>query len=392
MPAFLENTPEAKQKATNAFLNAIDKYPISIIAHLDSILQTDLYQIGKACAEKGVFVEINNRHTNWTQEQMDELLASGCSFVLSSDAHCADDIGNVNNAFDIMLKYNIPSERIVNVDFDFGEMSEEHKELNRLYDSYLRQKNKIEIKEKEIQEQKDFSTIKLSKEMEDALAQIEREQRGDYSSSETKEETQEPETDETTVAERNEQNIHNFLNEINSIAGARPQNEIKVNADGGSAENAEETSGESAETEEETKTSLETDQAQTEESESEENAAEAKQNSAETEENKPILENVEVAKKDEIPNAEMKPKSELKRGKAEINLNTKKPEPKEERKSEPEEVKNLFSVNVATGTNAKQDTSAKKTSQNKSNSSSRRGNPGAFVNISSLTGEDDGEN
>ena len=83
----VKKTPEAKQKCTNAFINAIRKYPVTIVAHLDSILETDMYEIGKVCAERGTMVEINNRHTNWTREQMEDLVASGCMFVISSDAH-----------------------------------------------------------------------------------------------------------------------------------------------------------------------------------------------------------------------------------------------------------------------------------------------------------------
>ena len=131
-----KKTDEAKEKATNAFVNAIKKYPISIVTHLDSVLSTDLFKIGKACADKGVLVEINNRHTDWNAEQMQALLSSGCSFILSSDAHCRDDIGNVDKALRIVEKYNIPTERIANIEFSYEEMTEEHRELNLLYEEF----------------------------------------------------------------------------------------------------------------------------------------------------------------------------------------------------------------------------------------------------------------
>ena len=76
-----EKTKDAIQKCTNAYLNALEKYPITIISHLDSVLTTDLYQIGLACKEKGVMVEINNRHTNWNDDQVNDLLAADCMFL-----------------------------------------------------------------------------------------------------------------------------------------------------------------------------------------------------------------------------------------------------------------------------------------------------------------------
>ena len=36
-------------------------------------------------------------------------------FVLSSDAHCADDVGEMTNALEFVRQYNIPLDRIVNL-------------------------------------------------------------------------------------------------------------------------------------------------------------------------------------------------------------------------------------------------------------------------------------
>ena len=92
---FTKKTKEARQKCTNAFINAIKRYPVTIVAHLDSILTTDLYEIGKVCAERGTMVEINNRHTKWNAQQVEDLIASDCMFVVSSDAHSREKVAEV---------------------------------------------------------------------------------------------------------------------------------------------------------------------------------------------------------------------------------------------------------------------------------------------------------
>ena len=166
-------TKAAIAKCTNAYLNAIAKYPVTIVSHLDSILTTDLYKIGRACQEKGVMVEINNRHTRWTQKQVDELIASNCMFVVSSDAHSREQVGRVDNAFEIIKKYQIPSEYVVNVEFAYDEKSED----DRSYDAYMSIYAQKEAHDKKVEEEKAAKaevefTESLSNEMEEALKKI----------------------------------------------------------------------------------------------------------------------------------------------------------------------------------------------------------------------------
>jgi len=161
----------AIDKVTNAYIHAIEKYPITIISHLDSVLKTDLYRIGCACRENGVMVEINNRHLNWTKEQIDELIRSDCMFVVSSDAHCRDDIGKVDKAIEFIKKYNIPTQNIANMEFTEDEMTPEEVEDQIYYDMY-KQKLAEQEEKRKVQAARNGGDIKLSKEMEDALEQL----------------------------------------------------------------------------------------------------------------------------------------------------------------------------------------------------------------------------
>lgn len=169
----VKKTKEAKQKCTNAFINAIRKYPVTILAHLDSILETDMYEIGKVCAERGTMVEINNRHTDWTREQMEDLIASGCMFVISSDAHSRNKVGEVNHAMELIRRYDIPSERVANVEFTEEEKSQEDREFEAYKSIYKKVESEKEAREEKIQEKKknEFGNS-LSKEMEDELRKI----------------------------------------------------------------------------------------------------------------------------------------------------------------------------------------------------------------------------
>ncbi len=172
----VKKTAQARKKCTNAFINAIRKYPVTIVSHLDSVLTTDLYEIGKVCKERGTMVEINNRHTKWTEKQMAELIDSGCMFVVSSDAHSRAGVGEVENAMEYIRKYNIPSERVVNIQFS----EEEKSDLDREYSAYrsvYEQVAKAKRAKEEALETKLKTEItgNLSDEMENALKNIARE-------------------------------------------------------------------------------------------------------------------------------------------------------------------------------------------------------------------------
>lgn len=178
---FTKNTPEAKRKCTNAFVNAIRKYPVTIVAHLDSILTTDLYEIGCVCRERGTMIEINNRHAKWSDKQMEELIASGCMFVVSSDAHTREKIGRVDKSFDLIKKYEIPSERVANVEFEDEEKSEEDRRFSAYQSVYEQLAKTRRDRENVIQtKQKTEITGKLSSKMEEELRKIAEEKGLEY--------------------------------------------------------------------------------------------------------------------------------------------------------------------------------------------------------------------
>ena len=167
---------KARKKCTNAFINAIRKYPVTIVSHLDSVLTTDLYEIGKVCRERGTMVEINNRHTKWTEKQMNELIDSGCMFVVSSDAHSRNMVGEIDRAVEYIKKYNIPSERVVNIQFSEEEKSDLDREFSAYRSVYEQVAKARKAKEEALDTKfKTEITGTLSAEMEKALKDIARE-------------------------------------------------------------------------------------------------------------------------------------------------------------------------------------------------------------------------
>ena len=112
----LFNPEKQKQINTQAYLNLLDRYNVTVITHLNTYIKVDLEKVLKKAAEKGTLIEINNKHMNFEDKDVPILLESGCKFIISSDAHKKENVANVSNALEFVKRNKIPLDRIVNID------------------------------------------------------------------------------------------------------------------------------------------------------------------------------------------------------------------------------------------------------------------------------------
>ena len=97
-------------------LSKYKKYPIDVITHLNFGFQTDTIAVAKLAKQKGVFVELNGKHINFTSDEIEIMKAEGIKFIVNSDAHTPDRVGEVNRGMNTVYKYNIPLSQVVNID------------------------------------------------------------------------------------------------------------------------------------------------------------------------------------------------------------------------------------------------------------------------------------
>ena len=107
---------ERINRNTAAFLKALDKYPIDVITHLNYGMQTDTLAVAKMAKQKGVYVELNGKRINFTEEEIEIMRDEGVKFIVDSDAHRPEHVGEVNNGLNLIYKYNIPLAQVANVD------------------------------------------------------------------------------------------------------------------------------------------------------------------------------------------------------------------------------------------------------------------------------------
>ncbi|MBO7389930.1 MAG: PHP domain-containing protein [Clostridia bacterium] len=104
----------ARERNTLAVISAIERYPIKVLTHLGHSLKVDIGAVARACAKKGVLVEINAKHLRDFQGAWRELRESGARFIVNSDAHCPRDVGRLEKALRRALEEGISPENIVN--------------------------------------------------------------------------------------------------------------------------------------------------------------------------------------------------------------------------------------------------------------------------------------
>ena len=116
MFAKIFKSKERENRNTTAILKAIDKHPIDVITHLNYGFQTDTMAVAKLAKQKGVLIELNGKRINFTDDEIEMMKAEGIKFIVNSDAHKPERVGEVNNGMNLIYRHNIPLSQVVNID------------------------------------------------------------------------------------------------------------------------------------------------------------------------------------------------------------------------------------------------------------------------------------
>ncbi|MBQ7885137.1 MAG: PHP domain-containing protein [Clostridia bacterium] len=103
------------ERNTMCVLKAIEHQPINIITHLGVGMPVNLDEIARMAHEKNVFIELNGRRIAFNQADIETLIKHDTKFILNSDAHRPEKVGDVRNGMNYVLKYGIPEKNIVNL-------------------------------------------------------------------------------------------------------------------------------------------------------------------------------------------------------------------------------------------------------------------------------------
>lgn len=116
MMLFKRNTEKAIERNTRAYLKAMDRYPIHIIAHPGYGLPIDLLSLAEYAAKKEIALEINAKHPEFTPAQLRACAQTGVKFSIGSDAHSPARVGDFLPALKKAEEVGIAAGQIINAE------------------------------------------------------------------------------------------------------------------------------------------------------------------------------------------------------------------------------------------------------------------------------------
>lgn len=119
------------ENTTKAYINVIKNNPVDILTHINYKCYCNLTEVAKCCADYGTYIEINTKKRHISAEELNSMAQTGVRFVIDSDAHSADKVGDTKIADELLAEADIPLELIDNIEgrlprFRFAEYKEKN--------------------------------------------------------------------------------------------------------------------------------------------------------------------------------------------------------------------------------------------------------------------------
>ena len=123
IPNFIRSTFKSKtasksliKRNTKAYVNVIKNNPVDVITHVNFCCYADAVEVAKCAADYGTYIELNSKKVHLSDEELFEVAKTGVNFVIDSDAHSPDRVGEISLVIDMLKRVDIPKERIMNID------------------------------------------------------------------------------------------------------------------------------------------------------------------------------------------------------------------------------------------------------------------------------------
>ena len=111
---FHHTSKKQREKNTNAYINAMRKYDIDILTHLNHGCKVDVEKVARVAKETNTLIELNGKRLGLTDAEILTCYNLGCKFVINSDAHHPSRVGDCHLGLEAALRLRIPDSAIVN--------------------------------------------------------------------------------------------------------------------------------------------------------------------------------------------------------------------------------------------------------------------------------------
>lgn len=115
MCEFFHHTSKKQiERNTNAYINAMRKYDIDILTHLNHGCKVDIEKVARVAKETNTYIELNGKRLGLTDAEILKCYELGCKFVINSDAHTSDRVGDCHLGLEAALRLRLPDSCIAN--------------------------------------------------------------------------------------------------------------------------------------------------------------------------------------------------------------------------------------------------------------------------------------
>ncbi len=115
-----------REKNTNAYINAMRKYDIDVITHLNYVCKVDVEKVARVAKETNTLIELNGKRLGMTDKEILACYNEGCKFIINSDAHKPNRVGDCHLGLQAALRLKLPDNCIVNYN-DLPTFKRKHK-------------------------------------------------------------------------------------------------------------------------------------------------------------------------------------------------------------------------------------------------------------------------
>lgn len=104
------------ERNTKMYVNVVKNNPIDIITHLNYYAYADALEVAKVCEDYGTYIELNSKKVHLSDDELCDIVAkTSVNFVIDSDAHSTDRVGEISLIEKTLKRVNVPLKRIANI-------------------------------------------------------------------------------------------------------------------------------------------------------------------------------------------------------------------------------------------------------------------------------------
>ena len=97
-------------------IEVIKKNPVDVITHLNFCSFLDPVEVAKVASDYGTYIELNAKKVHLSDEDLFRVYNTGARFIIDSDAHTPDRVGEISLIENTLKRINFPIDRIDNID------------------------------------------------------------------------------------------------------------------------------------------------------------------------------------------------------------------------------------------------------------------------------------